>query len=113
MPRAWIYTVDEDAMLGDHMITVSTTATNADDEDIDDVTLTVSVAGPPTHDLAIGGGDTIPLGGSQRLHGHRHRHVEQRHPALIDAPVEDRNDKVTVSVQPTDALVVEQTMPVR
>ena len=46
-PAAWVYVVDKDAMLGDHMITVSTTAQNADDEDIDDVTLTLSVAGPP------------------------------------------------------------------
>ena len=63
MPRAWVYTVDEDAMLGDHMITVSTTANNADDEDIDDVTLTVAVAGPPA-EFSISGPDRIDLGGS-------------------------------------------------
>ena len=62
MPRAWVYTIDEDATLGDHMITVSTTAQNADDEDIDDVTLTVSVAGPPD-DYMISGPDNIDLGG--------------------------------------------------
>ena len=60
--RAWVYTVDKDAMLGDHMITVSTTAQNADDEDIDDVTLTVSVAGPPTQYMFVDPVDNIELG---------------------------------------------------
>ena len=34
MPKAWVYTVDEDAMLGDHMITVESTARqrHADDK---------------------------------------------------------------------------------
>ena len=47
MPRAWVYTVDEDAMLGDHMIEVSTTAKDGDNNAIASVTLTVTVAGPP------------------------------------------------------------------
>ena len=63
MPKAWIYTIDEDAQLGDHMITVSTSAENADEEDIDDVTLTVTVAGPPA-EFEIGGPDRIALGRS-------------------------------------------------
>ena len=62
MPKAWVYEVDEDAQLGDHMITVSTTAKDADDEGIDDVTLTVSVAGPPV-EYMISGPDSIDLGG--------------------------------------------------
>ena len=60
--RAWVYTVDKDAMLGDHMITVSTTAKNADDEDIGDVTLTISVAGPPTQYMFVDPVDNIELG---------------------------------------------------
>ena len=61
-PKAWVYTVDEDAMLGDHMITVSTTAKTADDEAIDDVTLTVTVAGPPTQYMFVDPVDNIELG---------------------------------------------------
>ena len=61
-PAAWVYTVDKDAMLGDHMITVSTTAKTADNKDIGDVTLTVSVAGPPV-EYMISGPDNIELGG--------------------------------------------------
>ena len=63
MPKAWVYEVDEGAQLGVHMITVSTTAQNADDEDIDDVTLTITVAGPPAA-FTISGPDRIDLGGS-------------------------------------------------
>ena len=57
-PVAFVYVVDEDASWGDHMITVST-----DEDDVDDVTLTVQVAGPP-HSYSISGGMYIPLNGS-------------------------------------------------
>ena len=57
-PVAFVYVVDEDAQLGVHMITVST-----DEDDVDDVTLTVQVAGPP-HSYSISGGVYIPLNGS-------------------------------------------------
>ena len=63
MPRAWMYMIEDDAMLGVHTITVSTTAKNLDDEDIDDVMLTVTVAGSPDM-FAIGGPDRIDVGGS-------------------------------------------------
>ena len=33
--RAWVFTIDGEATLGDRMITVSTDANNEDDEDID------------------------------------------------------------------------------
>ena len=56
--RAWVYTVDEHATLGDRMITVSSSV-----EDIDDVMLTVSVAGPPASYM-IDGPDSIEIGGS-------------------------------------------------
>ena len=66
-PRAWLYMIDDDATLGDHMITVSTTAKGEDDEgeevDIDDVMLTVTVAGPPAN-FMIQGPSTIDLNGS-------------------------------------------------
>ena len=63
MPKAWVYEIDMDAQLGDHDITVSTTAKNADDEDVGDVTLTVSVAGPPTQYMFVDLVDNIELGG--------------------------------------------------
>ena len=102
MPRAWVYTVDKDATLGEHMITVSTSATDKDGEAIDDVMLTVTVAGPPAN-LAISGDANIPLGDSvtytviatDMLGGIPHLTTEG----------DDRNDKVSVSVQPTDALI--------
>ena len=53
----WVYEIDKDAMLGDHMITVS-----FDDEDVADVVLTVAVAGPPMIYM-ISGPDNIDLGG--------------------------------------------------
>ena len=53
----WVYEIDKDAMLGDHMITVS-----FDDEDVADVVLTVAVAGPPMSYM-ISGPDNIDLGG--------------------------------------------------
>ena len=52
-----------DAQLGDHDITVSTTEQNADDEDIADVTLTVTVAGPPTKYMFVEPDMNIALGG--------------------------------------------------
>ena len=57
-PVAFVYVVDADAQLGDHMITVST-----DEDDVDDVTLTVQVAGPPAS-YSIDGPMYISLGGS-------------------------------------------------
>ena len=57
-PQVWVYVVDEMATLGDHEITVESTA-----PDVDDVVLTVAVAGSP-HSYTVNGPDTIPLGGS-------------------------------------------------
>jgi hypothetical protein len=56
----WVYTIDKDAMLGDHMITVD--CTTCDDE-VEDVVLTVAVAGPPDS-YSINGPDRIDLNGS-------------------------------------------------
>ena len=58
-----MYTIDDEATLGDHMITVSTDVQNADKEDIASVTLTVSVAGPPDDYMISGPVDNIDLGG--------------------------------------------------
>ena len=102
-PRAWVYTVDEDATLGDHMITVSTSAQNADDEDIDDVTVTVSVAGPPIS-LSVSGDANIELNGSV-TYTVTAKDMETGTPHFIRSG-DGQNDMVTVSVQPTDALVV-------
>ena len=70
-PEAWVYTVDDDAMLGDHMIEVSTglKGKDDDDEDVDiaDVMLTVTVAGPPTSYMLVEPLETIELGGSGRF----------------------------------------------
>ena len=60
--QAWLYTIDDEATLGNHMITVSTDATDKDKDAIASVTLTVSVAGPPD-DYMISGPDNIDLGG--------------------------------------------------
>ena len=103
MPRAWVYTVDDEATLGDHMITVSTTAkakdSDGEDVDIDDVTLTVTVAGPP-HMIELGGADNIALNGSQTF-------TVTATDMLGGVPhLTDMNNMVTISVQPTDALVV-------
>ena len=96
---AWVYTIHEDATLGDHMITVSTDETNADDEAIDDVTLTVTVAGAP-YKIELGGADNIPLNGSQTF-------TVTATDMLSGIPhITDDNNKVTISVQPVDALVV-------
>ena len=62
-PTAWVYMVNKDAMLGNHMIEVSTTAKDADDEAIASVSLTVSVAGPPASYMLVNPDDTIALGG--------------------------------------------------
>ena len=64
MPAAWVYVVDNDAQLGDHMITVSTTAVDKDDNAIASVTRTVTVAGPPD-DYAVDGSNVIELGGAE------------------------------------------------
>ena len=61
-PVAWVYMVDKAAMLGSHMITVSTTETDKDENAIASVPLTVSVAGPPL-EYMISGPDNIDLGG--------------------------------------------------
>ena len=65
--RAWLYMIHEDATLGDHMITVSTDTKGVDAEgderDIDDVMLTVNVAGPPAM-FSIEGPMSIDLSGS-------------------------------------------------
>ena len=101
---AWILTVEtggDDAIaLGEHTVTVSH---DDDDGEVPDHTITFTVAGSP-HDLAIGGADSIPLGGSQTFTVTA-TDMLGGIPHLIDTG-EDRNDKVTVSVQPTDALVV-------
>ena len=97
--RAWVYTVDKDASLGDHMITVSTTAKDSENEDIDDVTLTITVAGPPAN-LDVTGNTVVPLRASGTF-------TVTATDELGGVPflTEGENDKVTVSVQPTDALV--------
>ena len=59
----WVYTIDKDAMLGDHMITVD--CTTCDDE-IEDVVLTVAVAGPPDS-YSITGPDRVDLNGSAQF----------------------------------------------
>ena len=104
--RAWVYTVDGDATLGDHMITVSTSAQNADKEDIDDVTVTVSVAGPPVS-LSISGDANIELNGSV-TYTVTAEDMKNGIPYFDRDSTDgtDRNDMVTVSVQPTDALVI-------
>ena len=57
---AWLYTVDKAAMFGDHMITVKFTI----DPDVEDVVLTVAVAGPPAT-LSISGAKRIALNDSE------------------------------------------------
>ena len=106
MPRAWVYTIDKDATLGDHMITVSTTAQNADDEDIDEVTVTVSVAGPPVS-LSISGDANIELNGFV-TYTVTAEDMKNGIPYFDRDSTDgtDRNDMVTVSVQPTEALVI-------
>ena len=54
----WLYTVDKDAMLGNHEITVSYAA----DEDVVEMVLNVAVAGPPMSYM-ISGPENIDLGG--------------------------------------------------
>ena len=102
MPRAWVYAVDKKATLGAHMITVSTTAENADDEAIDDVTLTVTVAGPP-HEFAVDGPDVIELGGAAEYTVTATDEIDGI-PHIIDEG-NDRNDLVAVAVQPVTTLV--------
>ena len=53
-----VYTVDDKAMLGGHEITVSTTV-----EDVDDLVLMASVAGPPASYMLVNPDDSIALGG--------------------------------------------------
>lgn len=104
--RAWLYMIDKDATLGDHMITISTDTKGVDaegeDRDIDSVTLTVDVAGPP-HTLDISGASSIPLNGSQTF---TITATDMGGGIPFFTTGEDRNDMVTISVQPTDALVV-------
>ena len=98
MPMAWVFTVDEDAMLGDHMITVSTTEQNADDEDIDDVTLTVTVAGPPTQYMFVDPVDNIELG-DRAVFTVQAYDTNDGIPHLItDANNPDKNDTVEIVV---------------
>ena len=96
-PAAFVYTVDEDAMLGDHMITVSTTAKNADDEDIDDVTLTVSVAGPPTQYMFVDPVDNIELG-DRAMFTVQAYDTNDGIPHLITDAGDDKNDTVEIVV---------------
>ena len=61
-----MYTVDEDATLVPTHITVSTDATDdKDDAAIDDVALTVTVAGP-VGDYMLDGSTVIDLGGAAK-----------------------------------------------
>ena len=60
---AWVFTIDGDATLGERMITVSTDQENGDGDAIDDVMLSITVAGPP-HSYDVEGPMYIPLGGS-------------------------------------------------
>ena len=103
---AWIYMVDEDADLGDHMITVSTSELDKDDEPIADATVTITVAGTPeslsvsadsgTNYIALNSSADFTVSAADMLGGIPY----------FDRDSDDRNDKVTVSVQPVDALVV-------
>ena len=106
MPRAWVYTIDKDASLGDHMITVSTTATGKDSEgddvDIGDVMLTVTVAGPPAS-LEISGDGNVDLGSSETFMVTA-RDAEGDIPHLTTSGP-DQNDMVIVLIQPNTALV--------
>ena len=60
---AWVFTIDGDATLGERMITVSTDQENGDGDAIDDVMLSITVAGPP-HSYDVEGPMYIPLGDS-------------------------------------------------
>ena len=61
--QAWVYTIYDEATLGERMITVSTGLENEDGDKLDPVTLAITVAGPP-HSYELEGPDYIPLGGS-------------------------------------------------
>ena len=100
--QAWVYTIHEDATLGDHMITVSTDETNDDDEAIDDVTLTVTVAGP-VDDYGLDGPDVIVLGGAAE-YTVTAVDVNGGVPHIITEG-NDANNLVNVAVQPTSTLV--------
>ena len=61
--RAWIFTIDDEASLGERMITVSTSVEDEDGDDLDSVTLAITVAGPP-HTYSVDGPEYIGLGES-------------------------------------------------
>ena len=97
---AWILTVEtegDDAIaLGDHTVTVSH---DDDDSEVPDHTITFTVAGAP-YAITLGGADNVPLNGSQTF-------TVTATDMLGGIPyITDMNNKVTISVQPTDALVV-------
>ena len=98
MPRAWFFTVDEDATLGDHMITVSTDRQNADEEDIDSVTLTISVAGPPTQYMFVDPVDNIELGGRAMFTVQAYDTNDGIPHLITDANDPDKNDTVEIVV---------------
>ena len=102
---AWIYMVDTDGddgvALGDHMITVSH---DENDTEVADYPINFAVAGPSTS-LAISGDSNITLNGSV-TYTVTAKDMLDGVPHLIREGMDDRNDMVTVSVQPTDALVV-------
>ncbi len=99
----WIYMINTDAAanptaLGDMTVTIS----HDDDDDdttVADLTPMFTVAGPPTN-LAVSGDADIPLNGSAMF-------TVTATDMLGGIPhlTAGDNDKVTVSVQPTDALV--------
>ena len=100
--KPWVYTVDEDATLGDHMITVSTDATDKDDDAIASVMLIVSVAGPPMS-LSVSGDSNITLNDSV-TYTVTAEDMKNGIP-YFTRDGDDRNDLVTV-VGPDRALVI-------
>ena len=100
MPKAWVYTVDEDAKLGDHMITVSTTA-----KTLTTKTLTTSRSpspspGPPTQYMFVDPVDNIELGGRAMFTVQAYDTNDGIPHLITDAEVtiSDKNDTVEIVV---------------
>ena len=93
--QAWVFMVDDEASLGARMITVSTDATDKDDEAIADVMLSVTVAGPP-HSYTVEGPMNIDLGDSGTFTVTAMDEAEDLPHFITDGA--DRNDLVEVFV---------------
>ena len=91
-PVAWVYLVDKDAKLGNHTITVS-----SDEDDVADVELTVSVAGPPTQYMFVDPVDNIELGGRAMFTVQAYDENDGI-PHLITEAGDDKNDTVEIVV---------------